>query len=68
MKLENVRIEGWVGRWHEIDRRETPEGTLILLEHNVYGDTTEGLIVTPDLKVVMDDIWNGFSDYVERKS
>ena len=64
-KLDGVRIKGHIGKWHEVDRFESKEGILILLEHDTFGDEAANLIVKKDLTLVMEDVWNGFDDYLE---
>lgn len=62
MQRDGIRIEGHVGRWYVIDETERDGQRLYLLEHETYGDDAAGLIVDENLKVVLDDVWNGFAD------
>ena len=68
-KSDGIKIEGWIGRWHVIDSMMDTEyghGMIFLLEHNTFGDETEGLIVNENGEVICDDVWNGFDDFEER--
>lgn len=66
-KSEHIRIEGWRGKWYVIDTMmDTKYGKIFLLEHETYGDETEGLIIDENGKVICDDVWNGFDDFEER--
>ena len=61
--MSGITIKGYEGTWHVIDSREGKSGRkLFLLEHDKYGDETEGLIVDNYLRVVLDDVWNGWND------
>lgn len=63
MKKESIKITGYRGRWSEIDRINRDGKNLYLMEHDTYGDMTEGLIIDDENNVVLDDVWNGFDDY-----
>ena len=59
---EHIKINGYRGRWSVIDVGGYKGTTVYLLEHETYGDMTEGLIVDSDLNIICDDVWNGFDD------
>jgi hypothetical protein len=67
-KREGIVINGHNGTWYVIDEKETvPYGMVYLLEHEVYGDMSPCLIVDANLKVLVDDVYNGLEelDYEE---
>lgn len=68
---EGIRIAGYIGTWHVIDVRTCPVQVALhggrgirafLLEHSTYGDETESLIVDAHGNLLMEDVWNGFSE------
>lgn len=59
----NIRIDGYVGTWYEIDAENFDGVTLYLLESEQYGDEVCHLIVNEANEVLLDDVCNGFSDY-----
>ena len=65
MKKDNIKINGHVGTWYVIDEDERRGKKLYLLEHEYYGDEAACLIIDEDYNIVMDDVWNGFDDYLE---
>ena len=65
MDKDNIKIQGHVGKWHVIDKKEHRWKTVYLLEHNTYGDMDAGLIIDENLNVILDDVWNGFLDLDE---
>lgn len=63
---DGIAIAGHIGTWHVIETEITPtHGMLFLLEHDEYGDETAGLIVDKFGNIVMEDVWNGFDDYLD---
>lgn len=65
-KIDGIKVDGYRGKWYVVDVRCVKRGTLLLLEHETYGDETGALIVTEKThKVVLDDVWNGWSDYYD---
>ncbi len=67
--FESIRVDGYRGRWSEIDSYETEDGCkFILLEHDAYGDETYYLVCRvagDDLLLVCetrDDIETALSD------
>lgn len=70
VESEHIKIEGHVGKWYVIDEAEctNPSGEkemLFQLEHETYGDEAAHLIVRANGKIVLDDVWNGYSDLDE---
>lgn len=65
-ELNNVKIEGYRGKWHSIDSIHFGTHTLYLMEHDYYDDETEGLIIDENNRLICDDVWNGFDDFYER--
>lgn len=62
MKKDNIKIEGHRGKWYVIDETIYHGETVYLLEHETYGDESACLIVNEKLEIILDDVWNGFSD------
>ena len=62
MKKEEIIIKGHFGKWHVIDRMEYRGKQVYLLEHDCFGDEAACLIVDENLKIIMDDVWNGFQE------
>lgn len=62
---EHLIIDGHEGKWYVIDEKEYDGSTLYLLESENYGDEAACIIVNEKEEVVLDDVWNGFSDYDE---
>lgn len=62
MKNENIKIVGYRGTWYVIDEKTVKGEKLFLLEHETYGDEAASLIVNKNLEVILDDVYNGFSD------
>ena len=62
MKIDSIKIKGYVGKWYVIDKTIWNGGKVYLLEHETYGDEAACLIVNEDFSVVLDDVWNGFED------
>ena len=63
MTTEDIKIEGYIGKWYIIDTMENPK--LYLLEHSTWGDYSPCLIVDENYNVVLDTVYNGFDDYFE---
>lgn len=61
--MKNIKIEGHRGTWYVVNYRVTATGVLYLLEHETYGDEAPSLIVNEMGKVLMEDVWDGFSDW-----
>ena len=53
-EYENIRIEGRVGTWYEIDRRYVNNQLYVLFEHEEFGDETAGVvcIIPPIQKLI----------------
>ena len=62
MQMDGIKIEGHVGKWHVIDEGEFRGEKVFLLEHDTYGDEAACLIVNEKKEIILDDVWNGFSD------
>lgn len=55
------------GTWHVIDKTHENGCDLFLLEHDEYGDETACIIVDENNNVILEDVWNGFEDYMEQR-
>jgi len=64
-QTEGIKIEGHRGTWYIIGTKEHNGRTLFLLESENYGDEAPALIVDSNYNVIMDEVWNGFSDLEE---
>lgn len=62
MRNENIKIVGYRGTWYVIGENTVNGEQLFLLEHETYGDETPCLIVNRNFEVILDDVYNGFSD------
>lgn len=62
MQKDRIKIEGHVGTWYVIDESIWNGKKVYLLEHEQYGDSAANLIVDESLKVLADDVWNGFEE------
>ena len=62
---DHLIIDNHEGTWYVIDKKEYNGEMLYLLESENYGDEVAWLIVNQKEEVVMNDVWNGFSDYDE---
>ena len=67
--VSGIKIDGYDGTWHVIDVKPRELygriQPLLLMEHDRYGDEAACLLVTESYKVVLDDVWNGYSDFDE---
>ena len=61
---EGVKIQGHIGTWHTIDNAWHRGKRVFLMEHDEYGDEAACLIVDHYGNIIMEDVWNGFSDLV----
>lgn len=62
MKKEKIKISGYVGTWYVIDEMFHYGKKVYLLESEICGDEAACLIVNENLEIILDDVWNGFSD------
>lgn len=64
-QINHIKVDGFTGYWHVIDSRVIKGKPLLLLEHSKYGDETCCLIVDEQFNLILEDVWNGWSDYFE---
>ena len=62
---DEIEIEGYTGTWYVVDVQRVKDRDLFLLESEIYGDEAACLIVDESRNVVMDNVHNGFADYLE---
>jgi hypothetical protein len=62
MQKDKIKISGHIGSWYIIDEKYFQGKKVYLLEHETYGDDAASLIVDEDLNIILDNVWNGFSD------
>lgn len=73
MQTKQIKINGHTGTWGVIETKQYENRTLVLLEHEEYGDETAFMIAELETKrdwneeysefvLVMDCAWNGFDD------
>lgn len=62
MQKDGIKIKGYIGKWYVIGCSHYKGKEVYLLEHETYGDEAASLIVDGELNVLLDDVWNGFSD------
>lgn len=65
MAKQNVRVSEHRGTWYEVDNAIILGRKLFLMEHETYGNDAANIIIDESEKLVMDDVWNGFQDYIE---
>ena len=63
---DSLIIDGYEGTWYVVDTETVDGKELFLLENENYGDETFGIIIDKDRNVLVDEAWNGFSDYHEK--
>ena len=59
---DKIKIDGHRGTWYIIDQTTYKGQKVFLLEHETYGDEAPAIIVNDCLRVIMEDVANGFSD------
>ena len=59
---DKIEVPGHRGTWYIIDQAIHKGQKVFLLEHETYGDEAPGLIVNSCLKVLVDEVYNGFGD------
>lgn len=64
MKKEGIKVAGHTGTWYVIDEGFYLGRKIFLLEHEQYGDDAAALIIDQDGYIIMDDVYNGFSDLI----
>lgn len=64
-KSDGIEIESHTGTWYVIDTMNDYGKNLFLLEHEEYGDEVACIIVDENKNIVLEDVWNGFNDYLE---
>jgi hypothetical protein len=57
-----LKVAGHNGTWYVLNESYYRGQIVYLLEHETFGEDAAALIVTDDLTIVMDDVWNGFDD------
>lgn len=62
MQKEGIKIVGYRGKWYVIAESYYRGEKVYLLEHETYGDETASIIVNSNLKVIKDNVFNGFED------
>lgn len=62
---KGIKIKNLKDTFYVIDSNEYNGKKLFLLESEKYGDEVAGIIIDEDRNVIMDEIWNGFDDYIE---
>ncbi len=63
---DELVIDGYEGTWYVVDTESVDGKEIFLLENEEYGDETFGIIIDKDRNVLVDEAWNGFSDYHEK--
>ena len=63
---DELVIDGYEGTWYVVDTETVDGKEIFLLENEDYGDETFGIIIDKDRNVLVDEAWNGFSDYHEK--
>lgn len=63
-----IKVEGHRGSWYVLERNHYNGNKVFLLEHERYGEDAPSIIVDQDANIVMEDVYNGFSDLWEREN
>lgn len=58
----HIEVAGHVGTWYVIDTTNIDGKDYFLLEHEEYGDETSNVIMNAQSELIIDGVWNGFSD------
>lgn len=62
---DKIKVSGHRGTWYVVDTLTDTDGReLFELEHEAFGDEACHLIVNAQAEVILDDVWNGFDDYL----
>ena len=64
---EHVTVHGHRGKWYVVDdgwftKNGNDPVHVFLMEHETYGDMAACVIVDEDANLIMEDVFNGFSD------
>lgn len=64
---KHVVVHGHRGKWYVVDNgwfKKNGDDPIhvFLMEHETYGDTSASVIVDEDANLIMEDVFNGFSD------
>ena len=64
---EHVTVHGHRGKWYVVDdgwfkKNGNDHVHVFLMEHETYGDMAACVIVDEDANLIMEDVFNGFSD------
>lgn len=62
---DQIKIKGHIGKWYVIDSYDWRGQKVFLLEHETYGDEVAGLFVDKDGNIILEEVWNGYSDLEE---
>ena len=65
MEMTGIKVKGRRGTWYVIARRILPRGEFFLLEHEIYGDEVECLVVNEKLEIIAetaDNFWECLED------
>lgn len=65
MKQENIKLEGYKTSWYVIDSMPYKSHAIYLLENETYGDEIPCVIIDENYNVILDDVYNGFDDFLE---
>lgn len=67
MEKHKIKVNGHIGTWYVVDESYHNGEKVYLLEHETYGDEAACIIVNNSLQVILEDVWNGFSDLSEKR-
>lgn len=62
--MENIKLASHRGTWYVIQQKIIQGKLLYLLEHEDLGDETSHIITDKNFTIVMEDVLNGFDDYL----
>ena len=64
-ETKGIKIDGYIGRWSVIDKTIRCAKSYFLLESDNCGDDVPAIIVDKHCNVILDEVYNGFSDLDE---
>jgi hypothetical protein len=66
LNKDNIKVAGHKGTWYVVDEVQVDGETILLLEHNTYGEDAPWIAIDEDGQLVMEDITDGAEELIER--
>lgn len=61
-RSDNIEIKEYYGTWYVIETEIIDKKEYYLLESEQHGDEVPSIIVDREKNIILEDVWNGFSD------